>query len=48
MVDRKLFLFKKSGTVEEASISLYKRVEQKVKEFERKINFPQKSGWGGA
>lgn len=46
MVDGKLFLFKKSGNLEEASISLYKRVGQKVKEFERKINFPQKSGWG--
>lgn len=44
MVDGKLFLFKKSSNLEEASISLYKTVDQKVKEFERKINFPQKSG----
>lgn len=47
MVNEKLFLFKKSGNLEEASVSLYKRADRKVKEFERKINLIFLGNWDG-
>lgn len=47
LVNEKLFLFKKSGNLEEASVSLYKRADRKVKEFERKINLIFLGNWDG-